>query len=236
MRRNYGFTLLEVMISIAILGVIMTLIWASTGQSLRAKDRTEARDMSFHMGRVSLRKITDDVVVAFLSKKQKTSSSSGIDASGGASTSGIKTFFIGEDQSGQDNLRFTSLSHMRYFSGAKESDQCKIAYEIVPDKEDSNILNLVRREDPWLDNTTEVKGKPLVLVRDVREFNLEYYNGRKNEWVKNWDTEKIDWKARLPDAVKITLVFPDPDDEEGEYEIILTTSIMLALSSGPIGS
>ncbi|HPW45587.1 MAG TPA: type II secretion system protein GspJ [bacterium] len=224
-----GFTLLEVLIAVAILGVIMTLIWSSSSQSFRAKERTELRDSVFQNGRVVLRKISDDLAVAFLSKKV---AGEGAGSEQAAFTSGAKTFFIGDDQGAQDLLKFTSLSHMRLYKQAKECDQVKISYEVVPSDE-PGVYNLIRRADPWLDNTTDVKGKPLVLVEGIREFNLEYYHPAKREWMKTWNSEMVDWSMKLPMAVRIGIAFPDPDDDGAE--ITLSTAVMLALWENPIG-
>ncbi len=226
-----GFTLLEVLIAVAILGVIMTLIWSSSSQSFKAKERTEQRDAVFQNGRVVLRKISDDLAVAFLSKKVA-GEGTGAGSEQAALLSGTKTFFIGDDQGAQDSLKFTSLSHMRLYKQAKECDQVKISYEVVPSDE-PGVYNLIRRADPWLDNTTDVKGKPLVLVEGIREFNLEYYHPTKREWMKAWNSEMVDWSMKLPMAVKIGIAFPDPDDEDAE--ITLSTAVTLALWENPIG-
>lgn len=226
-RKNRGFTLLEVMISVAILGVIMTLIWSSTSQSLRSKERVENRDMVFHAGRVALRKISDDLAVAFLIKKTATDPTVAT-----ASVAQLKTFFIGENKGEQDAVKFTSLSHLRLFAGAKESDQCRVMYEVIANEEDAGKYDLVRREDPWLDGTIEVKGKALTLVENIREFNLEYYDTRKEDWVKEWDSDKIDWRDRLPYAVRINIVFEDPEFEDAE--IAMSTAVIIELYENPI--
>lgn len=238
-RSSKGFTLLEVMVSVGILGVIMVLIWSSTSQSLKAKDRIEARDLLFHEGQVALRKIADDIAVAFITKSPSaspaapTASATGTPPTQAGAESEFKTFFIGQDRGEQDSLKFTSLSHMRLVRGAKESDQCRIAYEVVPHPEEARYFNIVRRQQPWLTNTTEVEGRSFTLAEKIMKFDLEYYDTRKNDWSREWDTAKVDWKDRLPMAIRITIVFPDPDDET--LEIPFTTSVIPALWNSPLG-
>lgn len=226
MKRSRGFTLLEVMVSVGILGMIMVLVWSSTSQSLRSKDRIEARDFVFHSGQVALRKLADEIAVAFLTKTPAPPS-----PLPGAPTAiaptGFKTFFIGEDGGDRDSLRFTSLSHMRLVRNAKESDQVRIAYEVEPHPEERDFFNLVRREQPWLDNTTEVRGRAFTLAEKIKRFDVEYYDERKNDWSKEWDTTKVDWKDRLPMAVRATIVFADPDDDEREIPLMI--SVMPAM-------
>jgi general secretion pathway protein J len=223
MNRNRGFTLIEVMISVAILGVIMILIWSSTGQTLRSKDRVEARDMVFHQGRVALRKIADDLSMAIIAKA--TGRPTGDQGS-------IKTFLVGEDNSAQDGVRFTALSKIRYFKGGKESDQCKISYEVQPDPEEANTMNIVRREQAWFDDNTDVEGRAFVLVRGIAELNIEYYDDKKGDWTKSWDSEKAEWRNRLPRSVKIGIVFNDPEFE-GET-ISMSTAVMVPLSANVV--
>ena len=239
-RLNAGFTLLEVLVSVAIMGMIMVLVWSTTSQSLNSKDRTEKRDFIYQYGRVVLQKISNDLTMAFLTKKSITPPS----AAGpeGAPTQLAPpeiimvprpvTFFIGEDQGNRDSLRFTSMSHLRLFRGAKESDQCKVGYTVTASPDVPGVLNLTRAEMPWLDTGTEVRSTPFVMAENIRDFDLEYYDDRKEEWVKLWNTEQIDYMGRLPRAVKIMLSFPDPDDEE--KSISMSTIVLLPMSTGPV--
>lgn len=254
MPRSRGFTLLEVMVAIGLMGIIMSLVWSTTSQSLRTKDRIEGRDQLFHSGEIALRKISDDISVAFLTTAA--AANSGASTTGGTTSSTtaappltpsptlstpttaapltdlFKTFFIGEDRGDQDAIRFSSLSHIRLVKDSKEADQCRIAYEMIPDPEDTHLFNLVRREEPWLDMTTDVKADPLTLAEGVSKFNIEYYDDKRGDWVKEWSTEKVDWKDKLPFAVRITIEFPDPDDEKKTVPI--STAVVLPLAAGPI--
>lgn len=225
-RNNLGFTLIELMVSIAVLMLMMTMIFSGQAQMQRSSKRIEARQGAYQQGRVALRKISDDLSMAFLTKAAK------VEGSSSAANDAFKTFLIGEDKGESDEVRFSSLSHLRYFSGAKESDQCKIAYEVVQDKENPAKQNIVRREQAWLDEKTEVEGKDYVLAEGVKKLNIEYYDERQEEWGPAWDTEKIDWKDKLPIAVRITIEIVDPNKENGV--ITLTTAFMMPYSTGAI--
>lgn len=236
-----GFTLLEVLVSVAIMGLIMVLIWSTQSQSLNSKDRIEKRDMIYQYGRVALQKISDDLTMAFLAKKPVGAAAAAVEAGGTPPVAAVQevvtvprpvTFFIGDDEGNRDKVRFTSMSHMRLMSGAKESDQCKVAYEVAASEDEEGVLNLMRAETPWLDAETQVKSASFVLAEKIRDFELEYYDARKEEWGKEWDTEVIDYQNRLPRAVKITLSFPDPDDDE--RSIVLKTMVLLPMSAGLI--
>jgi general secretion pathway protein J len=232
MRSQRGFTLLEIMVSVGILGVIMTLIWTSTSQSLRSKERTEGRDMIYHSADVALRKISDDVSAAFLVAASTLAAPQAGAAAAAAPQAAMKAFFIGEDRGDADAIRFSAFSHLRLVRGSKQSDQCRISYEVVAHPEERGRYNVLRREEPWLDDRTEVGGRAFPILEGVASFNIEYYDERKREWGKEWDTEKLDWKDRLPTAVRVSVAFPDPDDENAT--IPLATAVLVPMSSGPI--
>lgn len=235
--KQTGFTLIEVLISIAILAFIMVAVWSSTSQSLDAKDRIEKRDGIFQEGRVSLRKLSDDLEMAFLIKDPRARAAEAV-AAGVAASTEVATrprpisFFIAEDRGERDELRFTTLSHLRLFKNAKESEQSKVSYAVAQSPEDPNVLNLVRTYYPWLDDKDTVEGTSYVVAENVREFNVEYYDTRKQEWVRSWNTMQLDWKDRLPRAVRVTLAFPDPDDDR--ESIVMRTAVMLPMSGGTL--
>ena len=234
-----GFTLLEVMVAVAILGMVMTLVWSTSSQSMRAKKRVDLRSEVYHQGTIALRKISEDLSMAFLAKMAPATPGGTPTAMPGMETTekkeqAFKTFFIGEDRSEADQLRFTALSHMRLFKNAKESDQCKISYEIAPSKEYEGVTDLVRRQEAWLDDTTEVKAEPMLLSQNVKSFNIEYYDAQKTEWRKDWNTESMDWQNKLPEAVKITITFKDPNSQDDNTEVVLSTAVGIALFKGPI--
>ncbi len=223
-----GFTLLEVLVAVGVLSVIMVLLWSSTGQTLKAKDRFEARDLVYHQGRVALRKITDDLMMAFLTKvpTQREATST---------AKPYATFFIGEDRSDQDSLRLTSFSHLRFFADAKESDMCKVSYEIAPSPEDAGVMNLIRRQQSWLDDTTEMGDvRAFVLAENIKAFDIEYFDERKDDWGKEWDTQKIDWRDKLPQGVRVSIQFANPDPDFEDEPINMSTAVVIPMSAGAI--
>src|SRR3989338_3433567 len=61
-----GFTLIEVLIGVAILAFIMTMVWTNTRQSIRAKERIEKRGDVYHDARVTLGKMEHDISMSYL--------------------------------------------------------------------------------------------------------------------------------------------------------------------------
>lgn len=212
-----GFTLLEVMVAVVILGFIMVLVQGTTSQLLDAKDRIESRDRVLQMSRATLDKIASDVSLAFLLR------------------SSTKTFFIGEEHGDRDSLRFTTLAHRRLYRGSHDSDQARVAYQVAVSEDDAQRQNLVRIELPWLGETSIVEGKAFTVAEGIRSFNVEYYDVRTDEWKKEWNTELIDWNGRIPEAIRVAIAFPDPDvPDDPTRDIAFQTTVRPYLAAGPL--
>lgn len=223
--KQKGFTLLEVLIGTAVLSMMVFMIWQVSSTNLNAVERTEKRDEVFQMGRLALERMAEDINMAFLVTN---SEFLGVTKDG----SKVETAFIGDDKGNFDSLDFDSLSHYRMFRYVKESDQAEIGYYVEQDTENPEAYRLMRRENPFLTNDVTEGGKAYPLAEGITEFQLEFYDGRANDWTKNWNSKEVDQKDKLPRAVKITISFPDPADEE--EKISFSTIAFIGLWKYPI--
>ena len=201
---NSGFTLIEVLISVAIISVIMVLVWQTTAQSIKGKQKAEKRYQTYHEARVSIDKIVQDISMAFLIKGEAhLGKKQGI--------AQMKTVFKGEES----ELNFDSMSNVRLFSNSRQSEECEIGYKVEPDPENHDWLKLMRRQAKNIDDKPEDGGDWLELITRVKRFQLEYYDGQKFEWQSSWNSENTEG-GTLPRAVRVTLAledFRDPKEE-----------------------
>ncbi|MDO8493756.1 MAG: type II secretion system protein GspJ [Deltaproteobacteria bacterium] len=217
---NAGFTLIEVMISVALVSAVMVLIWQGTRQSINSKRISEERQAIYHYARVSIDKITDDLSMAFL-----------VDGSAhlgqNQGTAATKTIFKGEEE----QLSFPSLSHLRLFNNAKESESAEIGYRLEKDEEDPNFYKLERRESKRIDENPDEGGIWITIAEKVKSFSLEYYDGKKFDWVASWNSESTE-KNQLPRAVRVKLNLGHPNRAEEEFPF--ATTVFLQLYANPI--
>jgi general secretion pathway protein J len=214
-RRHPGLTLVELMVATAILSIVASMVWASFDQGYRATRAVESSQDRYHEAQVALSVITRDLASAYLSKHVNPQEPHAL------------YVFAGEDRSGIDRIDFASFSHRRTIRDVHDSDQCEVGYYGAPDEEDGSVTNLIRREAAIIDEEPDRGGRLLVLVRDITEFDLTYYDREQDEWVESWDTTQASTGQpdRLPDQVRIVLTL---HDERGR-ELTFTTQTPIHL-------
>ncbi len=199
MRR--GFTLLEVILAVTVLALIGTMVYGGFSQTALNKARIEEDVDHSRMVHMTLERITRELSMAFVSTHVNPSLDLRVS----------NTAFIGKDNGRDDRIDFTSFSHRRLYRNARESDQNEISYFVTehPDEPDMNVL--ARREQNRIDDDPRRGGKSQILVENVEEFNLEYFDPLLSEWVETWDTvNTLAQPNRLPTQVRIRLGVKDP--------------------------
>jgi prepilin-type N-terminal cleavage/methylation domain-containing protein len=210
MRRNgqQGMTLLEVMVSMALMVGMLTLGWSTFSNGLTIKRMSEEGDERYHEIRVAMSRMVDDL------------SSAHISANEDKNLQERRTLFIGKDTSDVNELRFSSMAHRVLWADANESEQTLIAYYAEDDVEDSGKTNLIRRESRRLSNE-QWRSEPAeidVLLRDIKKVEFEYYDWREKEWRETWDTTKADGQqGRLPSRVRVTIELKNANDDDFKF-------------------
>jgi general secretion pathway protein J len=216
-----GFTLLEIIVAVAITAMIGATIAAAFASGFKAKELVESEADRYRGLRVSMDRMVREIGAAFVSDRYDTRRF--------RDQNDRPTNFIGA----RDRLLFTSLAHQRLYADAKESDQMVVEYTVhtssAPDAKGRQ--DLFRRENPNLygEDRMERGGVEDVLLEDVRRVEFSYWDSDKKDWVNEWDTRKLEKKSILPTRVRITLVRPDEGGREQRYttetRIMLNTEI-----------
>lgn len=195
-RHQAGFTLVELMIAVAITTFMMITAWSTTSGTAVARRNAEQIQARNHEIRVAMNIMASDLSSAYISANEDQNDPD------------RRTLFIGEKESSVDELRFSSFNHRTLWADANESEQTLIAYYAEDDPEDSSVTNLLRREsrrlsnEPWQQEPAQVD----VLLRDVQEVSFEYWDWREKEWKETWDSTAADAEnGRLPYRVRITI-------------------------------
>lgn len=199
-RRLAGMTLVEAMISIAILSIVSVMVFGGFEQTMRNKARIEEQGDRAHVIRVAMERMCREIQSAFVS----------LDVNLSPQLASMHTVFHGRRQGRGSRLDFTSFSHRRLYRDAHESDQNELGYFITDHRDDETHETtrvLVRRESRRIDDDPEEGGQQMILVDEVREFELDYFDPVSLQWVDGWDTAGTEMN-RLPAQVRIRLVVP----------------------------
>lgn len=205
MRRARGFSLIEVLISVAILAMITVMAWSSQRSTFRAKKSVEAAALRYRTVRLALMRMARDLEMAFLSQNEDTSQAE------------RRTLFVGKHHNPFDEVRFSYFGHQRLYQDAAEADTAQVVYYTARDRENSRVTNLLRRETRRLaylrptDHTNEVD----ILCDDVVGLRLRYWDARDKQWRDEWVTNTADGQPdRLPSRVQIVLTVHDERGKE----------------------
>lgn len=144
--------------------------------TFKSRERIARVEELNHAAQVGLRRLASDLSMAYLSNH--------VNAKEPAST----TLFVGKE----DSILFSYLGHQRRRRDARESDQGLVEYRLERE-EDGPAL--VRREKSVPDNEPERGGSRETLVNRVREFRIQYWDDKAEDW-------KDDWRAEMEEASK----------------------------------
>lgn len=137
----------------------------------------------------------------------------------------VVTIFKGK----KNEVFFTSNMHQRSSANVPQNEQSFVTYQLVGDE-------LVRAESSravaaW-DREDESKFRKLTVLENIKRFELSYYDSKKGDWVEQWDSESVDQKDRLPEAVEVSLEYTPEENttapsRTGSNTVLLKTTIAL---------
>ena len=218
-----GFTLLEVLISIAILAFITSLLFGAFSSLKRSKDGLSRVQDRQREGRLAMVRITRELQSAYLSAHIPLNQALAVQ----------KTIFKSEHGSPADRLDFTAFANRRLDKNSHTSDQCELSYFGSPNPDGSNTTDLVRRIDTELDLEPTKGGRIEVLASDIDLFDLQYLDAQTGQWQDSWDTTQSTGQPdRLPMQVRVTLVLNGgarSAAERGRGTIKLVTKVGLSM-------
>jgi prepilin-type N-terminal cleavage/methylation domain-containing protein len=201
-----GFTLLEVILALAILGFITSILWGSFSQTATIKKRTEATQERAHAARVALMRLSRELEMAFLSDSEN------------PFLQERRTMFISTRHRDIDELRFSWFGRQRLRGDIPEADSSLVMYYAEPDPDDRSVLNLMRRETRRLEagDPRSVLGEAYVLCPGISRLKFSFLDN-KREWREEWTTVGVDGMPYLPSHVRIQLTIYDERGQEKTF-------------------
>jgi general secretion pathway protein J len=198
---------MEVLIAISITAFIGSIISVTFNTTLVNKEVVESQAERYRMVRTAMSRMVREIEAAFVSDRY--------DAKRYRDAFDRPTNFVGA----RDKLLFTSLSHQRLYSDAKESDQMVVQYEVKSalDSDAKGRNDLIRHEKVVLEERMDRGGTEDTLFEGAKKIEFQYWNSEKKQWEDEWDTRRTERKSVLPSRVKISLFSVDETGREVRY-------------------
>jgi len=186
--RNSGFTLIEVLIAMAIFAVLAVLAYGGLNSVIRSKEQTEASLTRLRQLQLTMSKLQRDI--------EQITDRDGRDEFGGI-------LYRLSSRADSDLLLEFTRNGWRNPAGLTRSHLQRVAYKLDEDK-------LIRLSWPYVDRAQDSQAIETTLIDNVKEVKVRFYNG--TEWQANWpdaDTLTSGAPVTLPRAVEVTLELND---------------------------
>src|SRR3989442_12456133 len=212
--RQRAFTLVEIMIAVAIFAAVMIAIYASWSAILRGSRIGQEAAAEAQRSRVAVRALENSLMSLQMF------------------VANIKYDYFSADTSGD----FATLSFVAHLAksfprSGDFGDQVvrRLAFTVEPGTNSENVL--VLRQNPILfDPSIDEEENPLVLGRNVRVFTLEFWGPRSRDWEPEWL-----YTNQLPNLIRFTLGFGQPNQKILKPEEVVTRVVTLSAVPIPMG-
>ncbi len=216
--REAGFTLLEIVIAVAIFAVLAVILYSSFTGTFRVIEATEGQVALSQRARVALERLGEDLESAY-----------GIPLPAVDGPGERQADFLGEDETidgrDADRLRFLTRSHLDLGGMHDDVGLSTIGYRLQAAEEGRFVL-LRSQSSPFFEEDEE--RTELVVCRDVATLDFSYFDSEGDEQA-GWDpTDGEPGAWPLPRRVAIRLGLYNPAAPE-EPPRIFRTSVLLVV-------
>lgn len=210
--KRAGFTLLEVLLASLLLAFLALTLFSTVRETLLVREDIDLKTETLQTARASFTLLERDIRAAYFLTPEDLGWNPKQPADWPKDQPWVApprpaavTIFQGKN----NEVFFNSRTHQRLSVDSPENEEHFVTYQLHGDElvraESARAVNIYDREDPD-------RFHQFIVVNHVKTFKLTYYDSRAERWQDDWDTEKPEFKERLPDAVKIEMEF-SPDEE-----------------------
>jgi general secretion pathway protein J len=207
-----GFTLVEIMVAIAILSLVLAAVYSTWTAILRASRVGLAAAASVQRARIAGRVLEDSLSSAqsFMANRA----------------------YYGFVVENGDNSMLSFVSHLSksFPRSGKFGDLDVRRLTFSVESGSDGTRQLVLRQSPLvMDLDVDEKEHPLVLAKNVRQFLVELWDPRLGDWIDDWKQTN-----ELPRQVKITLKLADTASSSQAQEEVVRVVNIAAMAVAPV--
>ncbi|MBC8260106.1 MAG: prepilin-type N-terminal cleavage/methylation domain-containing protein [SAR324 cluster bacterium] len=228
--KTAGFSLLELLISVALLGLVMSLIYGAFFQISNSSIKIQTTLQDRQELRLLMKTVLDDLQnIRYLKHFAD---------SGQSTMQQRETGLIAERKLGPENpdsgeleevssIFFHTAVKNRFYpeEKARDPELHEVAYSLEMDST-AKSWEFYRREDFYLDNNLREGGISYALSESVIKFELEFLEsetelaggGFREKWSAEWNSEEkvcniVKGNFCLPRAIKLTMALKGQDEK-----------------------
>ena len=165
---EYGFTLVEILLAVALVAMMATLVFGSLYATTSAIDTVRTQSANEQIVRSTLRVMADELSVSAPPTKE-------------LPWVGINTLYDGQPA---DTIAFLTMGEFRGAESAKNTEMVRIVYT----REGDRLLRFARKN---LYGLTDESVEQVELATRVKGFNVRYYDSKSNLWLDEWDGQRL---------------------------------------------
>jgi prepilin-type N-terminal cleavage/methylation domain-containing protein len=216
-----GFTLLEVLVSIAIFAAIVSVLYPSYTGTFKNIEYTESEAEIYHMARITLERLTKDIkstyIPAWIEQNEENEDEL---------IQRMNFFAEDEDINGRsaDSLRFFFNNHL-VFREEDRPGNAFISYYIKEREDDSLVL--YRNDTHEFDEIPDEETGGLILCENLYSLEFTYFDENGDSY-DDWDSSSDMFKGKLPVMVSIKLEFINGPDPEAVIRFMTSVSLPMA--------
>ncbi len=203
-----GFTLIEVVIAIAILAVMMTINYRILRGIVEAKKQIDDRREGMYIANSILTRMSKEIQLAV--KRPLLPSQNAAAGVGGQPSQ--QRVFLGTSSLDGASITFMARDAGQYVpDGGTHSGVIQLRYSAQrdPEQTDSSLLAMVREEVPSIKPIARAYKNALrfPISNNLKSLNFRYYDGQEKQWAATWDDQRAN---KLPTIVEYTIELQTP--------------------------
>jgi general secretion pathway protein J len=210
-RRDRGFTLIEILIAVLILGIVLSTVYASYTGTFRIIRETETDAELYGMARTALERMTRDLEAAAPWK--------------GAFTFLAKPYSLGDREF--TRLTFRSAAHVAFGEKEAPAGIAVIGYAVEEGTEKQGYA-LFRSDSLHRDPVKEETAGGFLLCERIETLTYRFYDAAGKEY-EAWDAggDNEAQKKRAPAMVEIRLGLVNEKDREHPHPFMTRVRLPL---------
>jgi prepilin-type N-terminal cleavage/methylation domain-containing protein len=204
-RNSRGFTLIEILLAIVILGMVLSAVYAAYSGTMKIVQELEYENNVYKMARVTMDRIIRDL--------------SSVSPIGGA-------FELTSDKQSMNNrewgsLYFRSASHLAFSENEIDGGVALIGYYVQEDQ-GGESFSLIRSDLTGTQATKEKsKNSGYIICHNIDSLIFTFYDVNGKEY-DSWDTAANTdvQKGKSPTAIEVQLSLVNVNDKEKPFKFM----------------